>query len=378
MKLHATSNDLLIKESERLISGSVKIYTCEFTFDESWDGYAVTAVFSTNGSRLVNMAVVDGMCEIPHEVLRPNAKVRIGVFGTDGERRKPTTYSEWITVEQGVDASGETAQPPTPSVYDQWMESFDEKFEEWNANEQARQEAEAERAKAEMDREDLETGYVAQARDWAGVAESWAKTAKEVSGGDFATSSEIEAEMAKHELDETAHANIRKDIADLAETVDTKGEDLLYDDATNRLHMTLDGEKLGAGAELPTIRGEKGDRGDAGKDGKDAVSPTIEVSKVGKVTTLTITDAEGTKTATINDGEDGKDGKDGEDAGGGSASEEVLIDEIDFTRWEYGAFDVTYADGKVKGGSVEFGSDGRPSSIRFNQHTLTLVWPEVE
>lgn len=150
MKLYATNKDLIIKESERLISGSVNVYTCEFTFDESWNGYTVTAVFSTNGSRLVNMAVVDGKCDIPSEVLRPNARIRVGIFGTDGVRKKPTTYSEWITVEQGADVSGGSAQPPTPSVYDQWVTALDEKHEEWNANEQARQEAEAEReAKSE-------------------------------------------------------------------------------------------------------------------------------------------------------------------------------------------------------------------------------------
>ena len=136
MKLHATNNDLLIKESERLISGSVKIYTCEFTFDESWDGYTVTAVFST-GNRLVNMAIVDGKCEIPYEVLRANARVRIGVFGVDGDRRRPTTYSEWIPVEQGVDVTGGNAQPPAPSVYEQWMNSFSDAAEHAEAAQDA-------------------------------------------------------------------------------------------------------------------------------------------------------------------------------------------------------------------------------------------------
>ena len=116
----------MIKESERLISGSQNMYTCEFTFDESWDGYAVTAVFSTV-NRLVNMAVVDGKCDIPVEVLRPNARIRIGIFGVDGDRSRPTTYSDWIIVEQGADMNGNAGEPPTPSVYEQWMNTLDEK-----------------------------------------------------------------------------------------------------------------------------------------------------------------------------------------------------------------------------------------------------------
>ena len=178
MKLHATNKDLVIKECERLISGSVNVYTCEFTFDESWDGYSVTAVFSV-GNRLVNMAVVDGKCDIPVEVLRPNARLRVGIFGTDGSKSRPTTYSDWIPVEQGADMTGKAGEPPTPSVYEQWMNALDEKHDEWNANEQARVEA-------EQAREDLETGYVAQAQDAAETAEMWAKQAKEVAGGDFA------------------------------------------------------------------------------------------------------------------------------------------------------------------------------------------------
>lgn len=262
MKLHATDRDLLIKESERLISGSVKIYECEFTFDESWDGYTVTAVFSTNGSRLVNMAVVDGKCDIPSEVLRPNARIRVGIFGTDGERSRPTTYSEWISVEQGADISGNSAQPPTPSVYEQWMNALDEKHDEWNENEQARidaenarQEAEEARAEAEVKREDLETGYVAQAEAWAreaeeqaNEAESWANKAKEAVGGDFATTAEaqgyantaeanakrytdeqiavipkpdVSAEINAHNTDESAHGDIRNAVGNVASAVTT-------------------------------------------------------------------------------------------------------------------------------------------------------------
>ena len=248
MKFHAKNNDLIIKESERLISGSVNIYTCEFTFDESWDGYTVTAVFSTNGSRLINMAVVDGKCQIPVEVLRPNARIRVGIFGTDGVRSRPTTYSDWVTVEQGVDMTGNTAQPPTPSVYEQWMNSLDEKHDEWNANEQARIEAENARAEAEQAREDLESGYVAQAKEAAASADAAKRAAEqardEVSAavdGDFATTPyvnemvgraeananeytdnkvasiptpDVSGQISVHNTDDTAHGDIRKVTAD--------------------------------------------------------------------------------------------------------------------------------------------------------------------
>lgn len=148
MKLHATGRDLIIKEAERLISGSINIYTCEFTFDSSWDGYLVTAVFSI-ANKVVNRAIVDGKCDIPPEVLRPNMRLRIGVFGNDGVRTRPTTYSEWIPVEQGTDTDGKTGKPPEPNVYEQWMNHIDNKLDEMEEAEAAREEAEIAREEAE-------------------------------------------------------------------------------------------------------------------------------------------------------------------------------------------------------------------------------------
>lgn len=130
MRLHATGRDLIITEKERLISGSINIYTCEFTFDSSWDGYMVTAVFST-ANKVVNAAIVDGKCEIPAEVLRPNVRLRIGVFGNDGVRTRPTTYSEWLPVEQGADTNGRSGRPPSPSAYEDWMNSISGQVDEW-------------------------------------------------------------------------------------------------------------------------------------------------------------------------------------------------------------------------------------------------------
>lgn len=56
--------------------------------------------------------------------------------------------------------------------------------------ESERVEAESERANAEVFREDLERGYVAQAKAYAEAAADSAAIAKEVAGGDFATPTE--------------------------------------------------------------------------------------------------------------------------------------------------------------------------------------------
>ncbi len=101
MKLHATWNDLIIDECERLTSGSINVYFCEFALDDCWDGYELTAVFST-GNRTVDVPVIVKYCETPIEVLRPNAKFRVGLVGVKGNVTKTTTYSDWLRVEQGA------------------------------------------------------------------------------------------------------------------------------------------------------------------------------------------------------------------------------------------------------------------------------------
>lgn len=189
MKLQATGNDLLIIERERMISGSVNIYKCEFLLDSSWDGYSVTAVFST-GNRTVNMPVVDGVCDIPVEVLKPRAKFHVGIVGVDGDISRPSIYSDWIQVEQGANANTAAGNAPEQSTYEAWMSALDAKHEEWNASEQARQDAEAARTEAEKTRQDLETGYVAQAKAYADSAADWAAVSKEATTGDFATTTE--------------------------------------------------------------------------------------------------------------------------------------------------------------------------------------------
>lgn len=176
MKLHATANDLLIEERERLISGSVNIYNCEFTFDKIWDGYAVNAVFST-GNRTVMMAVVDGACAIPVEVLRPNAKFRVGIVGVKGKITRPTVYSDWVTVEQGARINATAGNEPSQSIFEQWMQ------------------------------------LVGQAEEWANISEGWARLANTYAGTSkaCADNSKAHADNSKiHAGDSLFYAKVAK------------------------------------------------------------------------------------------------------------------------------------------------------------------------
>lgn len=125
MKLFATGNRLVLTEADRLVSGSINIYTCEFTFDASWAGYMPTAVFE-GGGKSVEMAVIDNVCQVPFELLTPNARIRVGIYGISGDKRRPTTYAEWMPVEVGTETGGAAQTPPDPTVYEQLLQAINE------------------------------------------------------------------------------------------------------------------------------------------------------------------------------------------------------------------------------------------------------------
>lgn len=48
---------------------------------------------------------------------------------------------------------------------------------------------------------------------------------------------------------------------------------------------------------------------------------------------------------------------------------------INFTNWESGGFVVTMSDGTQHNGTVTFDSEGKPTSVTLNGHTLSITLP---
>lgn len=59
----------LVKD-ESLVQNSDKLYIVEFRFDQSWDGYAKSAVFEAGGVQQPPVALTDDRCIIPAECLK--------------------------------------------------------------------------------------------------------------------------------------------------------------------------------------------------------------------------------------------------------------------------------------------------------------------
>lgn len=105
-------------EKEQMTSGSVNVYTVEFTFSSDWDGFSRTAVFKT-GSITKTLFLGDSTeCQVPWEVLvLPQQKVQIGVYGvSDAGDVLPTVWTDLGTVLLGVDIDG-SEPAPTPEAW---------------------------------------------------------------------------------------------------------------------------------------------------------------------------------------------------------------------------------------------------------------------
>lgn len=121
MRLRATGQTLELVESERLVSGSVEIYTAAFEFDAAWDGYVKTAVFTDDMGRSAEVALVENTCTVPWEILRAGKYIHVGVYGVNGDKRYPTIYTaNGLRVFEGA-LPANPSQSPSPTEYEQLL-----------------------------------------------------------------------------------------------------------------------------------------------------------------------------------------------------------------------------------------------------------------
>lgn len=102
------------------VSKSIGIYECEFVFDDSWDEYDKTAVFE-GSNNTIETVISNNKALVPWEVLQNDGYLKIGVYGTSGEKVKPTIWSSQLLVKLGT-PTGSIGTEPTPSIYAQILE----------------------------------------------------------------------------------------------------------------------------------------------------------------------------------------------------------------------------------------------------------------
>lgn len=121
-ELLARKNNLVIRPGSRelLTSGSVNVYTVRYTFNSAWDGMERIAVFRAGDDTVSILLDTTNTCTIPWEVLQARGRVLYaGVYGTlGGEVVLPTIWAALGEIKDGA-SPGESAQSPTPGLYEQ-------------------------------------------------------------------------------------------------------------------------------------------------------------------------------------------------------------------------------------------------------------------
>ena len=100
-----------------IFSGDENLDKVQFVFDDTWEGYTKTAVFTADETYHVVLNE-DNICSIPNELLKNEGSFFIGVFGISGEVVKTSqTYS--YSVGKGALTEATAVPDPTPDVYAQ-------------------------------------------------------------------------------------------------------------------------------------------------------------------------------------------------------------------------------------------------------------------
>ncbi len=92
MKIVVTDKWSSMVKDDTLIEKSEKLYIVEFVFDESWDGFTKTAIF-TAGSVADEVLLTDNRCIIPSKCLdQAGSYLRVGVYGEKDGVQKDTVW----------------------------------------------------------------------------------------------------------------------------------------------------------------------------------------------------------------------------------------------------------------------------------------------
>lgn len=118
IKLSAENNKLKITEDCFTTGGSINYDACSFTFDDKWDGFVKTAVFSINNENNYRVPIEDDTCVIPSVCIEREGILRIGVFGVNDSNVLITTNTVAHRVEEGVENAGEWVEEDSALVMD--------------------------------------------------------------------------------------------------------------------------------------------------------------------------------------------------------------------------------------------------------------------
>lgn len=117
-------HQILTAQTERpLVARSMGITSFTAEFDESWEGYVKTIIFTAGGAgERYSKAVLytGGEMQVPWEVLEEPGEMSISACGAAEGRMQPTAVMEnYLKVWQNGEITGEASREATPEVWQQ-------------------------------------------------------------------------------------------------------------------------------------------------------------------------------------------------------------------------------------------------------------------
>lgn len=103
IKMSVEGNRLKITEDTITTEGSMNYDACQFSFDEQWNGFTKTAVFSVGESDCYRVSLENDACIIPSACIEKEGILQIGVFGVSDDDVIITTNSVAHHVTDGIE-----------------------------------------------------------------------------------------------------------------------------------------------------------------------------------------------------------------------------------------------------------------------------------
>lgn len=127
IKLATTGEQLHIVEKPVIASGDRNSVNLDICCCNSWDDYAISAVFFTdNDDTVYEKLIVDNKCTVPSEVLAEEGYLNIGLRGVRESDVIFTSTLIRFPIVKGAPVGTGSEIEPTPTMYDQLMSYYQE------------------------------------------------------------------------------------------------------------------------------------------------------------------------------------------------------------------------------------------------------------
>lgn len=219
LKFDVSIQKIKLSSDEFVVSDSRNFLKASFVFSDEWEGLTKTAIFIFS-DKVYNVLLQEDTCLVPYEVIKPMG-FTVSIYGVKS-LTEITTDNTFVSVSKSGYKIGEAPPDPTPTIYNQLINSFDEKIS--TATEQA-DNAEVRATQAEQ------SANISVLNANTAIAQATTAIAKANEANTSATNAESEANRAESEADRAAnnllngvsthnesidaHQDIRSDIRDV-------------------------------------------------------------------------------------------------------------------------------------------------------------------